>query len=140
VDGKERVNMLKKSAIFLLSVFLSVSLVSPACRAAERPQIDPLSKITFSLNRLNQEGLYGPPDGLRALHYEFCIPGDAAHAAQVRKIDPTIQISKKSRGRVGCAAGEYLCIGSTHQPGFKTVLFRLASLPFVKRIDQALFE
>jgi hypothetical protein len=84
--------------------------------------------------------LYGPPGGLRALHYEFCIPGEAAPEAQVRQIDPSIQIFKKSRGRIGCGPGEYLCLGSTHQPGFKAVLLKLAGLPYVKRIDQAFFE
>jgi hypothetical protein len=74
------------------------------------------------------------------LHYEFCIPGDAAPEAQVRGIDPTIQIFKKSRGRIGCGPGEYLCLGSTHQVDFRTVLAKLAHLPYVKRIDQAFFE
>jgi hypothetical protein len=132
--------MLGKTVAFLFCLFLSVCLVLTCCLAEERPQIDPIGKITFRLDQLNQDGLYGPPDGLRALHYEFCIPGDGAHEAQVRDIDPTIQVFPKSRGRIGCAAGEYLCIGSTHQPNFKTVLFKLASLPYIKRINQAFFE
>ncbi len=130
----------KKGIAVLLTLFLSLYLLSPACRAEERPRVDPMSKITFKLDYLNQDGLYGPPGGKRALHYEFCIPGDSAHAAQVRHIDPTIEIFPKSRGRIGCGPGEYLCIGSTHQPGFKTVLGKLASLPYVRRIDQAFFE
>ena len=63
-----------------------------------------------------------------------------AHAAEVREIDPSIQVFAKSKGRIGCGPGEYLCVGSTHQPGFQTVLFKLASLPYVRRIDQAFFE
>ena len=51
-------------------------------RADDGANPDPLGKITFSSDQLDQEGLTGPPDGLRALDYEFCIPGDAAHAAQ----------------------------------------------------------
>jgi hypothetical protein len=132
--------MLGKTVSFLFCLFLSVCLVLTCCLAEERPQIDPIGKITFRLDQLNQDGLYGPPDGLRALHYEFCIPGDGAHEAQVRDIDPTIQVFPKSRGRIGCTAGEYLCVGSTHQPNFKTVLFKLASLPYIKRINQAFFE
>ena len=132
--------MLKLSVILPASLFLCVSLVTLSYSAEDPPQVDPMSKITFSLNQLNRDGLLGPPDGLRALHYEFCIPGDAAHEAQVREIDPTIQIAQKSRGRIGCGPGEYLCLGSTHQPGFRTVLLKLASLPYVKRIDQAFFE
>jgi hypothetical protein len=132
--------MLKKGLAVLFSLFLSLYLVPRGCRAAERPQAEPTSKITFSLDLLNQDGLCGPPGGLRALHYEFCIPGDGAHEARVREIDPTIQVFHKSRGRIGCSPGQYLCIGSTHQPNFKTVLLKLASLPFVKRIDQTYFE
>ena len=111
---------------------------------AEGPKNQPLansrSKITFNLEQLNEDGLYGPPDGLRALHYEFCIPGDPVTAAQVRQIDPTIEISPTSRGRIGCTEGEYLCLGNTHQPNFKAVLLKLAKLPYIKRIDQAFFE
>lgn len=126
---------------FLLGLLLGFQGVISESRAEDRPaEVDPLSKITFSLATLNDQGLFGSPGGLRALHYEFCIPGEAAVEAQVRQIDPTIQIFKKSRGRIGCPAGEYLCIGSTHQPGFKAVLLKLAKLPYVKRIDQAFFE
>jgi hypothetical protein len=132
--------MQRQGLVILFTLFLSTSLISPSCRAEEHIQAGPMSKITFSLAQLNQDGLYGPPGGLRALHYEFCIPGDAAHAAQVRQIDPTLQVFPESRGRIGCGPKEFLCIGSTHQPGFKTVLFKLASLPYVRRIDQAFFE
>jgi hypothetical protein len=134
-------NMLTKKGItVLLTLFFSINFLSPVCRAEERPQVDPMSKITFALDHLNQDGLCGSPGGQRALHYEFCIPGDPTHAAQVRGIDPTIEIFPKSRGRISCGPGEYLCVGNTHQPGFKTVLVKLASLPYVKRIDQAFFE
>ena len=109
----------------LAALCLVLFMVMPS-RANDGANPDPLSKITFPLDQLNQEGLMGPPDGLRALNYEFCIPGDAVHAAQVRDIDPTLQVFMHSRGRIGCGPGEYLCIGSTHQPGFRTVLRRLA--------------
>ena len=108
--------------------------------AEEQPRINPRSKISFDFEHLNEQGLYGPPDGLRALHYEFCIPADPRLVAQVRRIDPTIQIFKTSPGRIGCAEEEYLCIGNTHQPNFRNVLLNLAKLPQVKRIDQAFFE
>lgn len=135
-----RENGLGRSFVLLVSLLLSVYPFLLGCRADNRPQVNPLSKITFNLGKLNENGLYGPPHGLKALHYEFCIPGDHVHEAQVRQIDPTIQIFKTSPGRVGCAEGEYLCVGSTHQPDFKTVLLKLAKLPYVKRIDQAFFE
>jgi len=132
--------MLARSLALLAGLILAVHLAPPDCRAGEQPPADPLSKITFRLDRLNQDGLLGPPHGLRALHYEFCIPGDPTHEAQVREMDPTIQIFRHSRGRTGCRAGEYLCIGSTHQAGFREVLLNLARLPYVRRIDQAFFE
>jgi hypothetical protein len=131
---------LTRTAAFLLSLLFIMYPVLSGCRAEERPRFNPMSKITFNLAPLNEEGLVGPPGGLRALHYEFCIPGDAVYEAQVRHIDPTIKIFQKSRGRIGCSEGEYLCLGSTHQPNFKTVLLTLANLPYVKRINQAFFE
>ena len=131
---------LGRGMVFLVSLFLSLCPLLLDCRADDRVQVDPGSKITFSLEKLDGSGLYGPPDGLRALHYEFCIPGDPQHEAEVRQIDPTIQISKTSPGRVGCTEGEYLCVGHTHQPDFRMVLNKLANLPYVKRIDQAFFE
>ena len=131
---------MRTMCLALLAVLCLVFLMVMPGRAGDVAHPEPLSKITFSLDQLNQEGLIGPPDGLRALDYEFCIPGDAAHAAQVRDLDPTLRIFTHSRGRIGCGPGEYLCVGSTHQPDFKTVLLRLASLPYVRRIDQAFFE
>lgn len=98
------------------------------------------AKITFDLEQLNENGLAGPPDGLRALSYEFCIPGDPEHIEEVRSIDPTIQLLPGGRGRVGCTAERILCIGSTHQPDFRGVLLRLAALPYIERIDQTFFE
>jgi hypothetical protein len=131
---------LGRGMVILLSLLLSLYPLLSDCRADDRVQVDPGSKITFSLEKLDGSGLYGPPDGLRALHYEFCIPGDPRHEAEVRQIDPTIQISQTSPGRVGCAPGEYLCVGHTHQSNFRMVLYKLAGLPYIKRIDQAFFE
>jgi hypothetical protein len=139
----KRGNVLVQGAICLLSFVLVVfPFISSSLAEGPKnpPLINPLSKITFNLEQFNEHGLYGPPDGLRALHYEFCIPGDPVTAAQVRQIDPNIEISPTSRGRIGCTEGEYLCLGNTHQPNFKAVLFTLAKLPYVKRIDQAFFE
>jgi heat shock protein HslJ len=98
------------------------------------------SGIRFDLDRVNADGLQGPPDGLRALHYEYCIPDRPEAIQDVTAIDPTLQIQGGSPGRVGCAAGELLCLGHTHQPGYRAVLERLAELPFVVEIHEALFE
>jgi hypothetical protein len=96
-------------------------------------------KITFDLSLLDATGLYGPADGRRALHYEFCIPDRAQAAAQVRALDASLRL-QRARGRIGCSGAELLCVGSTHQRGYREVLAGLARLPFVERIEQAFFE
>jgi hypothetical protein len=98
------------------------------------------SKIGFDLNRVNIEGLQGPPDGLRALHYEYCIPDRPEALAQVRAIDPTLQTCRQSPGRIGCGEDELLCLGHTHQSGHREVLSQLARLNFVREIREAFFE
>ena len=98
--------------------------------------MDPVSKLGFDLSRLDALGLYGPPNGLRALEYEFCIPAREDLADQVRNIDPTLRVSRTSPGRVRCSKGQYLCLGSTHQPGYRAVLLTLAELDYVGRIEQ----
>jgi hypothetical protein len=101
---------------------------------------DQSAKIRFDLSGLNQDGLYGPPDGLRALAYEFCIPARPELADEVRAIDPTVEIYPGSPGRIGCTRDQYLCIGSSHQPDYRTVLGRLARLEYVARIDPSYME
>ena len=97
-------------------------------------------KIAFDLTKLDADGLTGGPGALRALHYEFCIPAGERHAAEVRGIDATAQLMPRSRGRIGCTAEQVLVVGSTHQPGYRHVLERLAALSYVQRIEQTYFE
>ena len=97
-------------------------------------------KITFDISRLDESGLYGPPDGKRALSYEFCVPDTVQHRAEVKRIDPTVKFFAQSPGRIGCGESENLCIGSTHQEDFRGVLQRLAELTYVQRIDESFFE
>ena len=132
--------MIRSWALLLL---LSVLGLVSGCAMSKHAVADTAGsgrKITFDLSKLNAQGLYGPPDGLRALDYEFCIPADPAFEVQVKAIDQTIVIFAGSKGRVGCVPGEKLCIGNTHQPEFKTVLFKLAGLPYVKHINQCFYE
>ena len=98
------------------------------------------SKIRFDLDRLDADGLQGPPDGLRALHYEYCIPDQADAMHKVIAIDPRLQIQRNSPGRIGCDEGELLCLGDTHQPNYRTVLQRLAALSIVREIRKTHFE
>lgn len=100
----------------------------------------PKSKIRFELDRLDSDGLQGPPDGLRALHYEYCIPDRPEAIRAAMSIDRTLQIQRGSPGRVGCGADELLCLGHTHQPNHRAVLEQLAGLSFVAEIREAFFE
>ena len=97
-------------------------------------------KLIFDLAALDDDGLIGPPGGRVAVAYEFCIPATDAHAASVRAIDPMAAVQPGSPGRIGCGPGQWLVVGSTHQPGWRVDLKRLAALPYVARIDRAVFE
>lgn len=118
-------------------VLLVLGLGAPV--AAEDVFSGAPGKIGFALGGLDAEGLYGPPDGRRALHYEFCIPDRDDATERVRTIDASVR-THRARGRIGCAAGQLLCLGSTHQPGYRDVLLSLAALPWVSRVEQAFFE
>ena len=120
----------------ILIVALATSLLLPSARAGEPGD----AVIGFDLGRLNSDGLQGPPSGLRALDYEYCIPADEAAVAEVAAIDPSARFMPGSRGRIGCGEGEALVLGNTHQPGFRAILESLAALPYVARIVEAHFE
>jgi hypothetical protein len=136
----------KSRAGLIACVCFSISL--SGCTGGDDPSADPdpeselptLTKITFDLDLLNDDGLIGPPAGLRSVMYEFCVPDDSASTAEVRKIDSTIRIRATSPGRVGCSANQVLCIGETHQPGWRTVLEQLSMLEYIDRIDQSFAE
>ncbi len=100
----------------------------------------PNSKIRFELDRLDTDGLQGPPDGLRALHYEYCIPDRPEAIRAVIAIDRTLQFQRGPPGRVGCGADELLCLGHTNQPNHRAVLEQLTRLSFVAEIREAFFE
>ncbi len=101
---------------------------------------DPWQKITFDISKLDESGLYGPPDGKRALSYEFCIPDTVQNRTEVKRIDPTVKFFAQSPGRIGCGETENLCIGSTHQKDFRRILQRLTDLTYVHRIDESFIE
>ncbi len=99
-----------------------------------------MQKITFDLSQLDDAGLFGPPDGRRALDYEFCIPAKPSCLEEVAAIDSTVVVHRTSPGRIGCSGAEYLCIGSTHQIEFRQVLRALANLDYIERIDVCVYE
>ena len=130
--------MRKIASIFIVSFSLL------ACSSQKLSNVSNervLSKIQFDLNQLDEEGLAGPKDGKVALHYEFCVPNTTAYIRAVQKIDPSLQIQAGSTGRIGCLRGkEVLCLGSTHQPNYRDILYQLASLEYIEKIQQTFFE
>ena len=118
---------------------MAVTLVRDSAAVPTAPPGTPPG-VRFDLERLDADGLQGPPDGLRALHYEYCIPHRSGAIREVTAIDPTLQVQRGSPGRSGCGVGELLCLGHTHQPGHQVVLGRLAALPYITEIHEAFFE
>lgn len=104
------------------------------------PTSDAIAKISFDLDTLNADGLYGPPDGLRALDYEFCLPLTKPELDAVQAIDPSLQLYPGSVGRIGCTTDQVLAIGNTHQPNHRLILLELANLPYIERIDRVDWE
>lgn len=96
-------------------------------------------KITFDLSKISVDGLVGSADAQRSLSYEFCIPADQKYLAEVRALDPSVQISR-SPGRIGCTKNQYLVIGETHQSQWRDVLMAIAHLDYVQQIDEFVGE
>ena len=97
---------------------------------------DSLSKIQFDLDPISEEGLIGPPDGLRSVAYEFCIPNQPQFIEEVTQIDDNIQIFSQSPGRIGCQSDQALAIGETHNPNWKEILINLTQLDYIEEIQQ----
>jgi hypothetical protein len=135
----------------ILAACLLASLLVCACVRGDAPDSDSGSGtagggpsfppvIAFDTGRLDARGLQGPPDGLRSLMYEFCIPDDRAARSEVRAIDASVRFQPGAPGRIGCADGQVLAVGDTGQPGWREVLERLAGLPYVTRIEESFAE
>jgi hypothetical protein len=127
--------------IHLALVFVILGAGSACAVLPRGPESGPdASEITFDLAQINDEGLSGPPDGLVAIDYEFCIPVTQQAQQEVSRIDPTVKLYPGSAGRIGCSKDQVLAIGNTHQKGWKTVLLQLTALDYVKRIDRSFGE
>ncbi len=126
-----------------LSPLLILAAALSGCHVAPEPTSSPhaeIAKVGFSLDNLSPEGLRGPPDGLRSVAYEFCVPADNAVYQQVLRIDPGLQIYPGSPGRIGCTRNQSLCIGETNQPDWHEVLQKLAALSYISEIRESFFE
>ena len=119
---------------------LALMAVLYACQSQKIPENpNAWKKIKLDFKQLNAEGLAGPSKGKVAINYEFCIPAENKYWRQVQKIDTTAQ-KNAGKGRAGCKESEWLVIGSTYQKDYQRVLFRLASLPYVDRVEQVYWE
>lgn len=116
------------------------SLFLASCGRQAQQSLDPRAKIEIDLEALDADGLRGPPDGKVAVDYEFAIPDTPAAREAVSQIDPSVNFFPSSRGRIGAQPGECLCIGSTHQPRHREILFALAQLPEIARIIECHHE
>lgn len=127
----------KLTAATLAAIALAGCDSQPAAEPDRWPE---MVKIKFSLDAIRTDGLVGPPDGLRSLAYEFCVPADERVYQEIRRLDPTIQISPGVPGRIACSKTQALCTGNTHQPRWREVLKALSSRPDVAEIRECVFE
>jgi len=123
-------------AASLIACALVLAACGPLPAKLVREAATAQAKITFDMSKLDADGLYGPPDGKRALSYEYCIPANPEAASQVKSIDPSAEVYPGSRGRIGCSSDEYLIVGNTSQPHYRSTLMRLAGLDTIERIDE----
>lgn len=124
---------MKNTLLFL------ILFVSCKHQPATKEDASVWNKIKMDFRRFDNDGLAGPPGGKISANYEFCIPASDKYLNQVKKIDKTAQ-KAGGKGRVRCSDKEWMVIGATHQPKFQRVLYELASLPFVKEIQETFYE
>ncbi len=116
---------------WLAAVLLAACAATPPAQPA---------KVRFDLAAIRADGLAGPADGLVSVDYEFVIPADPAKLAEVKRLDPSLQVSLVARGRIGRKDGQALCTGNTHRPGWRAALERLAALDYVAEIRRCFWE
>jgi len=120
----------------------TMSVAPTAEQTQRRVKIPPevLQKIGFDLNQFDNEGLITTADGKRAIIYEYCIPRVRQAVSVITTIDFSAEVKADSPGKVGCSDREALVRGSSHQDGFKSIIVKIASLSFVKRIEQSALQ
>jgi hypothetical protein len=118
---------------------LLLIMATASCTYDTSPQANP-TKIKFSMDSINDQGLRGTPRSLRAVSYEFCIPDNATTVQQLQAIDPSVKLYPGSSGRINCSEAEILAIGHTHQAQWKSILFDLSSQDYIAEIQETFFE
>ncbi len=126
--------MMSDNPVFLFLFALSALLMVQCHQGTTQEDIN---KIMFNYTAVDNTGL--KHEGVN-VDYEFCIPANDASAKRVLHIEPRANIMKKSKGRSACSDREWLCIVSNHEEGWKKKLFAMASLPFVRQINETFYE
>ena len=119
------------------------SAVLAGCHAASERSTEQLAqsaKIKFPLDDIRTDGLRGPPDGLVAVSYEFCVPASDQVYQEILRVDPGLKIYSDSPGRIGCLGNQVLIIGETHHPNWREVLQELSTLTYITEIRECFFE
>ena len=113
----------------------------PACSEKRIPE-DPTvwKKVHIDFRKLDANGLMGPANGKVAVNYEFCIPAQGKYWQQIQKIDPTAVKMEGSKGRIACTKEQWLVVGNTHRSNYMQVLYDLAALPYIDKIDPTYWE
>ena len=120
---------------FLLLPLVTICVLC-SCRA-HRLNDSVSSKIRFDIEAIDAQGLR---NGEVSMDYEYCIPADEKALSKVQTIDPNVKLMKSSKGRIGCTKDQWLCISNTHDPEWKEKLMAIASLDFVERIEEVVWE
>jgi hypothetical protein len=98
-------------------------------------------KIKFNLDEFTNDGQREMPKGVfNYINYEFCIPANDETLKEVQAIDSTVGVMKGSKGRSGCTDKEWLCIGSSRQAGFRKVIEKLATVKYIRQINETFWE
>lgn len=121
-------------------LFITSTLLFACSQKASPEDPEVWNKVKIDFNRLDENGLAGPPNGKVAVNYEFCIPAEEKYQQEVKKIDATAEFQKGAKGRAGCKADQWLAIGSTNQKNYRRVIYELASLSYVQQIQETYFE
>lgn len=121
-------------------IFLTlVSFIS--CRTPKKTEDASIwQKIQINFRQIDADGLRGPASGKVAVNYEFCVPRNEKNWKTVSKIDKTAKRYETGKGRIACKDDQWLVVGTTHQKNYQRVLYDLASLPYVNRIEEVFWE
>ena len=115
-------------------LYIAIILSIFSCK--ESAPLDPMEKIKFDINAIDNHGLEVGSEQKSSIYYQFCIPDSDSIAMEVFKTEPAIDIYVNQAGEIGCGEGQRLAMGHTHPNGWKKRIQMLAELPYVTRIER----